>query len=365
MNKINLGVALFSLALLIPITVSAATFWDEDMPAPTQDIADDLYAGGDTKNIDVEVAQDAFVAGNTVTFLQRVGGDVFSAGNSVTVAGPVGDDVFVAGNNVAIANTVAGDIFGAGASVTITEDAIVDGDVFVAGQNVIIAGVVNVDVRSAGERVEIASTARINGRLLAYGAEPVAREGSVITGGTTVRHNDTLEKREQRTHIMAVQWLRTVVASFAFGIALLYIFPHFSGHVISESKGRVGRSLLIGFLWVLALPFTFVALAVSLLGMPLAFLLLFITIAVGAISYMYASVFVGIVLMKFFRQVQKMSPAVTPTTWVHVLLGAVAYATLSLINGIGMLVQSFVLLLLCGSILASLWAHLRHNTQSK
>ena len=115
-------VVLMGLALLValaPTRTFAADIRQGDVVTvgPTQTINDDLYAFGETVDIQGRVNGDVVAAGGTVTVHGTVTGDLLAAGGTTTMAGTVGGTVRAAGGTTTIEGPVGKDLLVTGGTL--------------------------------------------------------------------------------------------------------------------------------------------------------------------------------------------------------------------------------------------------------
>ena len=350
----RLLITLSALALLVPLGAQAASFLGgERLRETTEAIESDLYIASSTVAVLHPVRDDVFAAGENVSIDADVGGDVFAAGNSIRINGRVKDDVLAAGNDVQIRTVEADDIMAAGANVRI-ESKTVTGSVLAAGDKIRIAGTIAGDVRTAGSDVVIASGTTIAGDLVTYGErEPVMEEGASVGG--EVRHEQVERGQYSRGDQARIgNWVRSVVTWFAAGVLLLYLFRGATAEVLDQGFARSGRSLGIGVLAaVLVLP-AVLLLALTVVGLPLAALVLLLAGAHLIVAHAFATLLIGSwVMTRFFK-----AAAASGLKWQHVLLGAVLLKTAALVPIVGWLTVCLLTLLAWGALLQVLWRRL-------
>jgi hypothetical protein len=351
-------VSLALLAALVPLTAQAATFLSgENFRETTEAVPSDLFIASSTVAVLHAVRDDVFAAGENVSIDAPVGGDIIAAGNSVHVNGRAGDDVMVAGNTVQVRAEEVDDIMAAGSTVEIA-DTTVAGSVLAAGERVRISGTIAGDVRVAGQDVVIASGTRIAGDVLTLGErEPVIEEGVTIGGR---REHEAVERDHSwEGRFSAADWVRSVITWFIAGVLLLYLLRGAAAEVVETAFTRSGRSLGLGALAaVLVLPAA-VLLAITIVGLPLAALVLLGTPVHLIIAHTLAAVIIGAWIMRRFSS----STTEPGLRWQHVLLGAVVLKTIGLVPIVGDLACAVLTLLAWGAMLSVFWRRMRAPSQ--
>jgi hypothetical protein len=285
---------------------------------------------GNVTGFAADVTSSADVRGNVRLFAANVflsgasHGDVRILGADITVSGPIGGDFEVAGANVAVHDVVAGDADIAGAIVTIHEDAVIRGDAAMAGSEIVIRGVIGESARLAGRDVRIsgyiAGPVEIRGEIVRFDA------GARFDGPVTVRSPnppilaDGVEIAEL-THEVA-SWegvnrrgrgspkikfdfwpsgwaIGGVLAASAFTLGLLIsIMAPGSVHRLAyEFRQRPWVSGFLGLIVLALLPILgmtlFTLLVMTIIGIPLAFLLVFAFPIVLFLAFAFGGIAIG------------------------------------------------------------------------
>jgi hypothetical protein len=248
----------------------------------------------------------------------------------------------------------------AGATVEIESPAIA-GSVYAAGERVRISGTIRGDVRAAGEEIVIASGTTIGGDLRTFGPQaPTVEDGVVIEGE---RHHEMTERDQMmwETHLSVADWVRSVVTWFLAGVVLLYVLRGAATETVERAFAQSGRSLGLGFLAaLLALPAALAA-ALTIIGLPLAGLIILLAAAHLIVAHALAALILGAwVVTAFFKS------AATPAglKWQHVLLGAILLKAIGLIPVVGSVAILVLMLLAWGALLQVFWRRLRSQSQA-
>lgn len=348
---------LLALAATFWTTVNAATFiQNEDLAKTQQAIHDDLFIASNSVMIDQDVTEDVYTIGNTVNATNMIAGDIHAAGNLVQISGTVGDDILAVGNTVDLTAATSDDIFAAGNSVKVNV-ADVQGDVFAAGSNVTLSGNINGSVKAASDVLTIKRGTTINGNLTTYGKnEPTVEEGAVIKGER--KHKKIEEPTGHQTRNQVGSWALSIIAWFVTAMVLFYVFPGLTREVASSALQKSGRSLGVGFLWLIAFVPAIILLLISTIGWILA-------IAGGlltAVLIILASVFSAAVIGSWIMQ--KLFKRSGELTWQHLLVGVVIMQLLELIPVLGWLITIVLVILTFGSLLIVIWRLFRQSEEA-
>jgi len=242
-------------------------------------LSDNYFGAGGALALAAPVAGDAFLAGGTVKIANPVGGNLFTAGGRVELDAPVGGDVRAAGGEVNLGPgaEIGGDTAVAGSRLVL--DGVYRGRLAAAGASVVLRGhaLGDVDVRSADFRIE--PSARVDGHLKYQTAQEVSvPPGVQIAGG--VEHvpaearrfawfpRPGLHRDSGRLH-----WPR-LVALWIAGALYAALFPTLASRVGAQIANEPWVTVGIGVLAALVVPVAALALAVTIIGLPLAFIAL-------------------------------------------------------------------------------------------
>lgn len=326
----------------------------EDAAVTTADVNDDLYIAGNSVAVEHNVQDDVFGAANSVEVTGNVGQDIYAAGNSVRITGEVGDDVFAAGNTVRITGKSADDIFAVGNVVEIFSGNI-QGSIYTAGQRITVSGQIDGAVQAMGETVKIKSGTEIKGDLVTYGPnEPLIEDNVVITGEK--RH--VLQEVKTRPGGVAgksllLGWLMSILVWVIAALVLWYVWPELIKDTVSHALQKSGRSLGIGFIWIIGLVPVAILLLMTIVGWPLLLITIFGSATLWVMAKIISMIVVGVWVM------QKMQKREAPITWQHILLGTIVIELIQIVPVVGWLIGLVIFALTLGALGISLWERLR------
>lgn len=329
-------------------------------------LGDDRFVSGDWVMVSQSVDGDLFAAGRDLDLTAPVGGDVVAAGRRVRLAANASQDAYVAGSAVAISGQVQRNTRAAGATVTLERPARVMGNLSAAGREVridgtiagylqaagrhiVVNGVVGGDVELAGERIELGPQARIDGRLR-YRSDATIRQhaGARVAGG--------IERRAARGWQGAPgasAWFRWVwlAGSMIVAAVLVALLPALTRRSAHAARSRFGKTLLIGLAALLLIPVAAGLSAITLVGIPLAVLLVLSYLLLLFLGFVFAAIALG------DAGLQRMQPGKYDALGWRAAAAAVGMAVLVLlayIPVIGGIVALLALLIGMGAIVAQL-----------
>jgi len=280
-----------------------------------QTYSENLYIGAGNTIIEGNVNADLVVFGGEVTVSGQISGDVFLGGGNVVFKGDVLGDLRVIGGTIKIEGTVGGDVLIIGGQVDIENTAEIRQDIFVVGGKVniqddfateltIISANVRINSAISGEtevttqNLWFGPNSNISGDFSYYAPQKFSAEtGAVITGN--VRFNeinlirDTGFVKKALVSFMSFWFLLRFITTLIVAFILVYIFKIFSQETTNLALNSFGKSLLAGILILIFVPIVIMILFISLVALPIGFLLLISLIFVVIISPAISGIFLG------------------------------------------------------------------------
>jgi hypothetical protein len=200
-----------------------------------------------------------------------------------------------------------------GASITggrVKFDGSVTGYLQATGGDVRLSGAVGGDAMVRSGELHIAPGTRIDGKLVYRGPDaPVVPAGATIAGGIEFYETSAHRWVDRNTHVAvdagrAVGSMLWFVGVFAVSALFTTIFPAFS----TQAATMIGRdpwtSLGIGLAVLVCMPFVAVVLLVTIIGIPLALLLVPVYLVLMFLGWVTAALFLGERLLEFARRGQ-------------------------------------------------------------
>ncbi|MGH8251897.1 MAG: bactofilin family protein [Steroidobacteraceae bacterium] len=297
------------LATLLILAGGAASAATEDEARAS--IGDTRLTAGDVVLLDEPIEGNAFAAGARVEVLERVDRSAFVSGGDVTVAGSVGRNLYAAGGDVRLEGEVEGDVRAAGGKVRMASGARIDGDASFAGgsidvdgeigaglraygESIFINGRVGGDVEAAGERIRIGPDARIEGRVEYRSSRDIQVDPQAqIAGGISELQKDRRWLRKVGHGAAIVGGITISLGMVLLGALLILAMPRFSREAASTIRQKPWQSLGLGCIMLVGLPFAIIVLLVTVIGIPLALLLVFGYVVLMLLGYLVAAIFVG------------------------------------------------------------------------
>jgi hypothetical protein len=244
--------------------------------------SEDVIASGSSPTVMDSVPGDVILAGGDASFGGATGGDYLGAGGKQAITGRIHGSLRAAGGEIHVAAAVDRNATIAGGSVELDSAAVIGRNAYIIGGTVqvngtvqegivasggaiILNGVVGRDAEVAGGALRVGPHARIAGNLRyrvpagKVHIDPAAR----ITGTVTalpVRNGWGLWR---------ILW---ILGFLVVGAAVVALFPRFMAEAAEVLPLRPGRAALVGLGWCILVPIAICAAAITIVGLPLAFL---------------------------------------------------------------------------------------------
>ncbi|SEQ77442.1 bactofilin family protein [Natrinema salaciae] len=313
----------------------------------------DAQTGGTVVVEEGETVDSLEAFGGSVIVRGTVDGDVSAVGGDVRIerTGEVGGNLEAAGGSVTIAGTVAGDVDVGAGSFTVTEAGTVGGTVTAGAGTVTIDGTLEGNAEIGAETIRLGETASIAGDLRYDGN----LEGNTDAVAGDVQEDASLGVDVAPTIQPVASWLFAVYAlavNLLLGAALLALFPRFSDGVADRVASGPLRSGLVGLGVFVGIPVLLVALAITVVGIPLSL--------IGGFVFALL-LWVGIIYGRFAVAAWLLSLVGLGNRWLALVVGLVAGAALSLLPVpiVGEAIDLLVLLLGLGALVRGLFGHWR------
>ncbi|AHG00602.1 hypothetical protein HALLA_19210 [Halostagnicola larsenii XH-48] len=292
-------------------------------------------------------------AGNVIVD-GTVTGDVNAVAGNVYINGEVEGDVSVVSGNLEVAGAVNGDVSAAAGNVRLTEAGSVGGEFQAGGGAVFVDGTIDGDATIGADTIELGETGVISGDLEYSG--DLQGETGVVEGETTQTSSVGVGPVQGLEPI--VTWLfalYTLALNLLLGAALLLLFPRFSAGVADRVASVPVRAGLVGLAVLIVVPIALIALAITVVGIPLS-------IVGGFVFALF--VWIGIVYGRFAVAAWLLSLVGIGNRWLALVVGLVGGAALAQIPIVGPAVNVLIFLLGLGALAMTLFSGRRRSRES-
>jgi cytoskeletal protein CcmA (bactofilin family) len=306
-------VPIFVLLLLSGVVLAAGDRVDRDAGG-------DRFSAGSSVSVSTPVTADLLAAGGNVEIDTRVGGDILAVGGDVRIKGEVESGVFAGAGQLRLNAQVKRSVRIAGGQVEVGPKAQLGGNLSIAGGQVRIEGPVfgyvqaaggditldgpvGGDVWATGGRLSLGPNARIGGKLRYASSNELQKDpGAVVSGGV-----ERIDFEATRSHAhkesqgsAAVAGSIWIAGLMVLAAVLVGVAPAFTARAAQVLKHRPWLALLIGFIVLACVPVAVVVLLVTVVGIPLALLLLLAYPILLLVGYELTAIGIGDLVMQRF-----------------------------------------------------------------
>lgn len=325
----------------------------------SETVQGDLYMLGDTGTFAGTVQGDIVALASDMVSESTVKADMLLIGGKVTLAGTGGDDARLIGQTVTVSGTVADDVVVFGTHVLISPTASVGGNLYIIGGDVSIQGKVAGEVRVYARKIAVAGT--IGGTLESWGETQILSGASI--GGDVIYHSESKvtvpEGAKVKGEVLqgkaSVQEFGTtayaslfrgfspllVLMLLAFGFLLLFLARARTEEVLLDILQQFGQRLVRGVLVVISGPVLIGLLLISIVGIPVALLLICVYV-----SFLILGSVVGTLILGAWCERLLFKQSAFPLSYRPVVVGTLAYSLITLLPFVGF--PAFLILLSMG-----------------
>ena len=279
--------------------------------------------------------------GGTVVVRGTVEGDLEAFAGTVEIAesGTVTGDVRAVGGSIRIAGRVEGDAQLAGGTVVITQSAVVTEDVEVAAGSFTLDGTIQGSVRVGAGTITLGPQAVVEGDLV-YDGELTRAEGSAVGG--QVREDSDLGVTFGPPAVAS--WMVTLyslLVTLLVGALLLLALSGTSATVADETANSPLRTAGLGLLVLVGVPLAIVVLFLTVVGIPIALVVAILYALLLWLAFIWGQYAVGAWLLGLADREHR---------WLALVVGVLVVFLLGLVPILGGIVAFVVLLFGLGGV---------------
>lgn len=268
-----------------------------------------VYVAGNNITINATVDGSLYCAGGHITVNGSVHGDINCAGQDITINGSVQGSVKLAGGTLSLGNKVGSDVSLFGQTATVRSNATVAGDINAGVQNLtidgtvtrsVVAGVQSLNMNGKvgsmnivdAQNLSLGKNARVSGDLN-YQSEDELKLDSNKIGGAVHYH-----KPQPRHQVNPLYTLALVFAAFAVTALILTLAaPRWVDRSAGIAKAKFGYVMLFGVLGVFTMPVLAVVLAFTVVGLPLALMMILAWLLLLMLSGTFFAYLIGALIL--------------------------------------------------------------------
>ncbi len=328
----------------------------------------DYFGWGERVTVSGTINGDAYLAGGNIVVEGPINGDLLAAGGTIFIKGKVKNNVRVVGGVVNISGEVGGNVSVAGGAVTITNNAKINGSLVAAAGNLDVfapigrgmtAGIgqltigsdISGDVIAGTGQISLTPNAKLNGNLNYWSnKKALLQQGATVSG--VIKQNTPPEhsfKQFNPKRVVVFLAGASLVLKFIglityliIGMLMLKFLPVYSQKTTNLIAEKPWNSLSIGILTLLLVPVAYLILMMTIVGIPLAFILMVGFLIELFLPKVYDALLIGQKTLEGLGQHGRKGWAL--------LLGLVIYTVITLIPVLGGVVAVLATLFGLGAI---------------
>lgn len=305
----------------------------------------DVFCGAQTVNISGTVKGDVICGAQTINISGDVEGSVRLGAQTVNLTGTIGRNATVGAQtiNSDSKSRIGGDASFGASDVSLNGS--IGRDLAVGGSNVSIAGTVERNIKSGVNKLSLTNGAKVGGGIEYTSNNKINMSGSASVAGQVTQHLPQ-KKDKAFPNAFFFQGAMALLAAFLLLVTALLVtalVPRFVHSVSEQGMKRPWWVLLTGFVASIVAPILFVLLLMTVVGIPLAVLLLLSWLLVAFSSGLFTAYYVG---RKIWRS--------QTNALMRVLAGSLILLILFMIPFLGFFVMLFTYWLGVGMILLEL-----------
>jgi Putative zinc-finger len=334
---------------------------------PASETVDDtLMAAGNTVRIEGVVNGDLLAFGRTVEVRGTVKGDLLSFAKRTVVSGTVEGRIYTFSESLDLDGLLGHSLYGFVQTLRVNDRGHVGegivaaaGDVSIEGEvkrsvdlltsgNADVSGSIGRNLTTSGVSLTLTNTARVGGNLSARVRQQT--EAHIADGATIVGKRDiqvqVRQRRFARPRFYFHQAVWFAAALLAGGLCLL-LFPGFF-RTTTQAVGSGWLNLGLGIAVLAGVPVVMVVAAITLIGLPISFMLCAVYLAAIYLAKVWVGAFLG-------RMLLKTSGATKGDWFLGLLVGLLILTVVEFIPYLGGLVRFGVVCLGLGAFAGQLY----------
>lgn len=264
------------------------------------DINSTTFATGGNVELNGNIDGDLFIASQSVIINGEVTGSVFIISQDMVINGLVENNIYLVGAELKLNSETRGGAFLAGQNIYIENGAEIEKDTFIGGSEIYQNGIINRDLTTSSQLLSIGG--KIGGDLN-YTSENQAAfsDDSEVLGEVNWKEVEV----EGPKPIISLGTLYSIVISVLSSLAIWFfirlIRPSFWNNLAERVSNIPLKTLGFGAIALMVTPIVLVVLLITVIGVPLSFILLALYVILIYISKIIISRSIGYYFEKKFE----------------------------------------------------------------
>ncbi len=266
----------------------------------------DAYLTGGQIIVDGSVTGDVIALGGSITINGQIGGNVRAVGGQIIIGATIGRNISVAAGNVDVtqATAISGNALVAAGNTTIS--APLPNNLKLAAGNATLTNTVGGDVAGGVGKLSLTSKAIVEGDLTYLSEQEVQIAPPATVSGLIQRKfpheyenafydQDQVTSQVRQSVDQVFNKARAIafLSSLLIGILFIRLLPNFTYQAIRNIEDRPWAVFLIGLVGLIITPIAFLFLLATVIGIPLALILLAYYLAILYLAGIIFSYWLG------------------------------------------------------------------------
>jgi len=334
-----------------------------------ESISENFYVAGGSVNLNTTFEKDVFVAGGKIMIGGNIAGDLFVMGGEIDITGVVTGDVRIIGGQVRVLGEVAGDLVIVGGITTLAPESKVLGQsIFIGGElwqesaltqqtkmlvaNVFLDDVVSGEAGVTTQKITFGSGANISGNFRYYSPDKAEIiNGAIVAGGVVFNEIKSIQEigivKSTILNLISVWIILKFVTTLIIAFVFVFVFKVFTQGVNDTALEAFTKNALVGALVLLAVPIIIAVLFVTLIAMPIGFLILLVYIFTLIIAPSIAGIIIGSLI---HRLVVSEGETEHYVSFRNTVVGVVLFTVLQFVPYVGAVTRIVCLLVALGAV---------------
>lgn len=313
-----------------------------------------VFMAGKEQVVDKPISGDLMISGGQVKVTSNIEGDAYVAGGQIDISGTVNGNLIVGGGNITVSGKITKNLIVGGGQIKVEDTANIGGYVLAAGGKVDLLGHVSGPVKVGAGDLVVGEKATIDGNLEAdVSKSEVASTAKIVGGKKITIHETTIPEKQLNQQQQLNQWRQLgfagAIFSFLSKLVILLILIKLFGQKIKQinTGSSFWSSIGLGLVVLIVVPFLALILMVTIVAIPLSFMISGLYLISLYLSGIVTAILVG-------NLISKKGYLKTDNYYLRGFLGLLLLTLIGLIPIVGGLVKLVVLLVGLGTVFKKL-----------
>lgn len=303
----------------------------------------DVYLINNNISFNKNVTGNVYIMGQNVEITSSwINGNVFVMGNKVTIKGSISGSIYVMGQTVDIETEGVGTVYALAQELNLGNSTNIANDLKASAETINIDGNVYREIYIAGKDINVSNTAGYVGKGKVYYSDSITDENGILGNIEIVKTEDSKKIEDTvKTAIVGATIRTKIINTISAALVIVVIYFMVRNRFIENeeaSANAIAKTVLSGFAWLVCTPFVFILLLCTVIGIPLALMLLVLYCIALYITVPVASLKIGSLISNNLKQENKL------LIMVYAICAYIVIELISIIPILGGLVKFLVVL---------------------